>query len=92
MNDKLTHGFKLIENENGMFLTYVLAGGIPCEGTDRISIARAMDKIKSSINEQMIDFTWKHEYLEEVEGEQSEEIIKIVNDELTHIENEGTEI
>ena len=40
----------------------------------------------------MIDFTWKHEYLEEVEGEQSEEIIKIVNNELTHVENEGTEI
>jgi hypothetical protein len=65
---------------------------MPCEGTDRVSVARTMDKIKSSINEQMIDFTWKHEYLEEVEGEQSEEIIKIVNDELTHIENEGTEI
>lgn len=84
----MENGFKLIENENGMFLTYVLAGGMPCEGADRISVARAMDKIKSSINEQMIDFTWKHGYLEEVEGEQSEEIIKIVNDELTHIENE----
>ena len=47
----MENGFKLIENENGMFLTYVLAGGIPCEGTDRISVARAMDKIKSSINE-----------------------------------------
>ena len=88
----MENGFKLIENENGMFLTYVLAGGIPCEGTDRISVARAMDKIKSSIDEQMMNFTRKHEYLEEVEGEQSEEIIKIVNDELTHVENEGTEI
>ena len=88
----MENGFKLIENENGMFLTYVLAGGMPCEGTDRISVARAMDKIKSSINEQMIDFTWKCEYLEEVEGEQSEEIIKIVNDELNCVENERTEI
>ena len=65
----MENGFKLIENENGTFLTYVLAGDIPCEGTDRISVARAMDKIKSSINEQIIDFTWKHGYLEEVEGE-----------------------
>ena len=88
----MENGFKLIENENGMFLTYVLAGGMPCEGSDRMSVAKAMDKIKSSINEQMMDFTRKHEYLEEVEGEQSEEIIKIVNDELTHVENEGTEI
>lgn len=47
----MENGFKLIENENGMFLTYVLAGGMPCEGADRISVARAMDKIKSSINE-----------------------------------------
>ena len=88
----MENGFKLIKNENGMFLTYVLAGGILCEGTDRMSVAKAMDKIKSSINEQMMDFTRKHEYLEEVEGEQSEEIIKIVNDELTHVKNEGTEI
>ena len=88
----MENGFKLIENENGVFLTYVLAGGMPCEGIDRISVARAMDKIKSSINEQMINFTRQYEYLEEVEGEQSEEIIKIVNDELTHVENEGTEI
>ena len=88
----MENGFKLIENENGMFLTYVLAGGMPCEGTDRISVARAMDKIKSSINEQMVDFTWTHEYLKEVEGEQSEEIIKIVNDELNCVENERTEI
>ena len=88
----MENGFKLIENENGMFLTYVLSGGMPCEGTDRMSVAKAMDKIKSSINEQMMDFTRKHEYLEEVEGEQSEEIIKIVNDELTHVKNEGTEI
>ena len=88
----MENGFKLIENENGMFLTYVLAGGMPCEGTDRISVARAMDKIKSNINEQMVDFTWTHEYLEEVEGEQSEEIIKIVNDELNCVENERTEI
>ena len=88
----MENGFKLIENENGMFLTYVLAGGIPCEGTDRISVARAMDKIKFIINEQMIDFTWAHGYLEEVEGEQSEEIIKMVNDELNSVENERTEI
>lgn len=88
----MENGFKLIENENGMFLTYVLAGGMPCEGTDRISVARAMDKIKSNINEQMVDFTSKYSYLEEVEGEQSEEIIKIVNDELNCIENERTEI
>lgn len=88
----MENGFKLIENENGMFLTYVLAGGMPCEGTDRISVARAMDKIKSNINEQMVDFTWKHEYLEEAKGAQSEEIIKIVNDELNRIENERTEI
>lgn len=88
----MENGFKLIENENGMFLTYVLAGGMPCEGTDRISVARAMDKIKSNINEQMVDFIWKHEYLEEVKGAQSEEIIKIVNDELNCIENERTEI
>lgn len=88
----MENGFKLIENENGVFLTYVLAGGIPCEGTDRISVARAMDKIKSSINEQMINFTWAHDYLEEIEGEQSEEIIKIVNDELNSVENEETEI
>lgn len=88
----MENGFKLIENENGMFLTYVLAGGMTCEGTDRISVARAMDKIKSNINEQMVDFIWKHEYLEEVKGAQSEEIIKIVNDELNCIENERTEI
>jgi len=84
----MENGFNLIENENGVFLTYVLSGGVLCEGTDRISVARAMDKLKCSINEQMVDFVWKHEYLEEVEGEQSEEIIKIVNDELTHVENE----
>lgn len=85
-------GFKLIENENGIFLIYVLSGGVTCEGIDRISVAKAMDKLKSNINEQMVDFVWSHEYLEEVAGEQSEEVIKILDNELNSVENEGTEI
>lgn len=59
-------GFKLIENENGVFLTYVLSGGVICKGKDTIAVAKALDNIKKTIAEQMLAYISNYSFNEEV--------------------------
>ena len=77
-------GFKLIENENGVFLTYVLSGGIKCENKGTLAVADALNNIAKTITEQM------REYIDTFPIKKD-----ILNDVIQRIKankNEGTEI
>lgn len=103
------YGFKLIEqdheNKKYIVLTYHLSGGVFCEGTDLVSVAKAMDGLKKTLNSEMVDFLWKFELKETKEDTTPDEnVITIINkqlnggidkkleDYLKDADNEGTEI
>lgn len=106
---EIEHGFKLVEQEHEnkkyVVLTYLLSGGVFCEGTDRVSVAKAMDHLKKTLNSEMVDFVWRIELKEtEEDTTPDENVIAIINkqlnggidkkleDYLKDIDNEGTEI
>lgn len=49
-------GFKLLENENGYYVTYVLSGGVSCKSNQVTDVADAVDKIGKVILDQMVKF------------------------------------